>query len=279
MAAVQQRQQQQQHHLFISYGLCPRAPLLSRRLAPAPRDSKLAAQHGAQQSVQLGVQQGVQQSVQQGVQLGVQQGVQQGAQQGVQQSVQQSVRLGVQQSAQQGAQQTRSVVLHTPGPKTSDAVSLAFIHPNLYLTSRRGAEWFEGPVAIVAVCKRKETDYLHGHRAAFRAHVNVDDTLFMSYAHFAAAFGEAADLLKKALDCGDCREQGCRRITLLHCHMGINRSVATALAYVLKYTTLEYAACLRQIRAANATHRALPALSNITFQRHLARFAQAVRNS
>ena len=159
----------------------------------------------------------------------------------------------------------RPGVLKTPGPKMSNAASLAFIHPNLYLTSLTGAKCFEGAVAIVAAGGRETTDYLRSHRADYRAYVNVDDTPFMSYAHFAVAFSKSAALLKKALSTG--------RTTLLHCHMGINRSVATALAYVLMYTELDYETCLHQIREANALHRALPALTNITFQTHLRRFA------
>ena len=76
-------------------------------------------------------------------------------------------------------------------------------------------------------------------------------------------------MLKAALDSG--------RMTLLHCHQGINRSVAAALAYVLKHTTLDYDKCLRGIRAANAACRSLPALSNVVFQAHLERLAQTYR--
>jgi hypothetical protein len=166
----------------------------------------------------------------------------------------------------EAAAQGRPVVLTTPGPKASDAVSLAFIHPNLYLTSLSGARCFKGSVAIVAAGGRETTDYLRTHPAEYRAFVNVDDTPFMSFAHFAAAFGKSSDLLQRALATG--------HPTFLHCHQGINRSVATALVYVLKHTDLDYEACLRQVRQANAAHRALPALTNPAFQTHLRRFAK-----
>ena len=163
------------------------------------------------------------------------------------------------------AAQGRPAVLRTPGPKTSNAASLAFIHPNLYLTSLSGAKCFEGPVAIVAAGGRETTDYLRNHRAEYRAYVNVDDTPFMTFVDFVGAFSKSADLLKKALDTG--------HTTLLHCHQGINRSVATALAYVIRHTALDYDACLGQIRKANAAHRALPALINPAFETYLRRLA------
>lgn len=54
--------------------------------------------------------------------------------------------------------------------------------------------------------------------------------------------------------------------------MGINRSVALALAYVKQHTNLDVNAMLKNIRAVNVRKRALPALINRTFAQHMGPF-------
>ena len=150
-------------------------------------------------------------------------------------------------------------------PHPANLASLSFIHPNLYLTCMEGAMRYQGQnIAIVAAGTRNVTDYMKHHDSFYRAFVIADDTPHMCQDDFVSIFGVGADLLHKAL--------GLNKITLLHCRAGINRSVALALAYVKRYTNLNVNDVLKKIRQVNNRKRALPALINRTFAKHLGPF-------
>ena len=149
-------------------------------------------------------------------------------------------------------------------PHPVNVASLHFIHPNLFLTCLEGAQRFRDDVAIVATGTSLTTRYLSEHPAAYRAFVNAEDTKLMTQQEFNAIFNKGADLLKKAL--------AYKKPTFLHCRMGINRSVALALAYVKKYTKLNPHAVLERIREVNIRHRGVPALVNPAFADYIQQF-------
>lgn len=150
-------------------------------------------------------------------------------------------------------------------PHPKNLASLSFIHPNLYLTCLEGAQRCQGnDFAIVAAGTRFTTDYMEHHPAAYRAFVIAADTPHMDQDDFASIFGKGADLMNRALSLN--------KVTILHCRAGINRSVALALAYVKRYTDLDVNEMLRKVRAVNVRKRALPALINRTFAKHLGPF-------
>jgi hypothetical protein len=131
-------------------------------------------------------------------------------------------------------------------------------------TCLEGAQRFQNDVAIVATGTSFTTCYLSKHPALYRAFVSAEDTASMTRKEFNAIFDKGADLLKKALSY--------QKPTFLHCRMGINRSVALALAYVKKHTKLDPDRVLEQIREANIRHRGVPALVNPAFADHIQHF-------
>ena len=149
-------------------------------------------------------------------------------------------------------------------PHPTNVASLNFIHPNLFLTCLEGAQRFQNDVAIVATGTSFTTRYLSKHPAVYRAFVTAQDTAGMTRSEFNAIFDKGADLLKKALSY--------QKPTFLHCRMGINRSVALALAYVKKHTKLDFDRVLEQIREVNMLHRGVPALVNPAFAEHIQYF-------
>ena len=155
-------------------------------------------------------------------------------------------------------------------PHHSHIAVLSKIHPKLRLTSVDGAVKQHGPIAIIAVATPETTDYLEHHEgAAYRAFVRADDTEEMEEKEFVDVFTKASDLLNQQL------HDPKIKTVFVHCYAGINRSVCTIMAYVVRYTNLDQDKTLQYITQVNSKMRNMDTLTNRRFRSLLGKLPRA----
>jgi hypothetical protein len=157
--------------------------------------------------------------------------------------------------------------LQKASTSTVDAVHLPKIHPKLILCSKAGSQMLSGKdVANITVAGESTVQFLKHHPSAYRAYVIASDTHDMSYRRFVDIFERSSSLLHKALQN--------RYWVALSCYAGINRSVTTILIFVIRFTNKPWKTMRDYIRMQNKIVRRLPALSNSTFEKFIARYAR-----
>lgn len=158
-----------------------------------------------------------------------------------------------------------------------DIVHLPDIHPHLFLCSSRVAKRLQGSnLSVICVARRKTCSYmkekyqkLNKQRnllPARQSFVEVDDDPRLDKDVFFDVFDSAADYIEQSIR---------KRVTVVHCHAGINRSVTAILAWLIKHTTESMEDAIQYIRKMNYRHRGRPALANSRFEDLLHKFAHA----
>lgn len=155
-------------------------------------------------------------------------------------------------------------LMHTPLPHHRP-VSLGKIHPNLFLgnvdAARHVARGTTPIQNLVCVASRATCQYpVAPGIEQYAFDTDIPDALRMSQREFESFTTPAAQWIREALQRGP---------TLVHCYAGINRSVASIVAYAMVYRGWSADDAIRYIRVQNETHRATPALLNTTFERYL----------
>ena len=106
-------------------------------------------------------------------------------------------------------------------------------------------------------------------RAAYRAFVRADDTESMSEDEFKEIFTKASDLLEVQL------RDPTKDAVYVHCYAGINRSVCTIMAWVVRYTNLDPQKTLEYIEKVNLNKRGMETLTNRRFRELLSKLSRA----
>jgi len=106
-------------------------------------------------------------------------------------------------------------------------------------------------------------------RAAYRAYVRADDTETMSEDEFKEIFTKASDLLEVQL------RDPAKNAVYVHCYAGINRSVCTIMAWVIRYTNLDPQKMLDYIEKVNMDMRGMETLTNRRFKELLRKLPRA----
>jgi predicted protein tyrosine phosphatase len=159
-------------------------------------------------------------------------------------------------------------------PRPSDYAHLSKIHPNLFLTNIVGANdsvkqttYNIRSIVCTAAPQTCSNEMFRGHHRAFP--YTFPDAA-MSCEKFEQYVRQAAKWIHEEVNTGP---------TVVHCYAGINRSVASIVAYGLLYRGKKVASMVDYIRYTNKEQRNEVALINPSFMACLQKMENNERRS
>lgn len=146
------------------------------------------------------------------------------------------------------------------------AVHLERIHPRLYLSGRGLAQPSRAQPTVCVAGAATTCGYCTAQeqKKGTCAVVDARDTLEQDESAVRDFANEGADAIARALE----RTKRTKRPVLVHCAMGVNRSVSAIVAFATR-SGWAPADAIAYVRERNDTVRGLPALTNRLFERVL----------